>query len=280
MIHDPAPEEVERWAKWADPDANTVHPDPRCAWCDTPHWTGHVLIAALRASRAEVDGLHHAVRIQNEQIRELEVQVERLRGDLAIADDLIRSYQAEVGFMSSLLGTIPELDEVEHKPGPAQDEPPYSRTCVQCGQSWPCPARKADLLAQAEEMAAANRHQPLRMLDVSEVVPGCWVSWRGSENADFASEPRGGVVISIDHYGDPETGESLRAFNVAKEYRGRVKWDRLTQDQVGTFDLPNPRTIDSLRRAMAREMGSRKGAVMTDERRMAEAIPILMRSVG
>lgn len=129
-------------------------------------------------------------------------------------------------------------------------------------------------------LADRKRHTPLRMLDLSEVVPGCWVGWRGAENADFAGEPRGGIVYSVDHYGDPETGESLRAFNVAKEYRGGIKWDRLTQDQVGGFDLPNPRAVHSLRRAMGRVMGDRKAAVMTDERRMAEAIPILLRSVS
>ena len=118
------------------------------------------------------------------------------------------------------------------------------------------------------------------MLDVSEVVVGCWISWRGAENTDFAGEPRGGVVISVDHTGDPATGESLRAFNVAKEWDGRIKWDRLTQDQVGGIDPPNPSTITHLRRAMGREMGKRKRAVMTDERRLAEAIPVLLKAVA
>jgi hypothetical protein len=72
----------------------------------------------------------------------------------------------------------------------------------------------------------------------------------------------------------------LRAFNVAKEYRRQVKFDRLTQDQVGSFSLPNPATVHSLRRAMGRVMGAHEGAVLTDERRMAEAIPLLLRSVS
>lgn len=168
------------------------------------------------------------------------------------------------------------------RPGPAADEPPYRKYCLRCEASWPCPTRQAELRAEADEMLAdRKRHTPLRMVDLSEVVPGCWVGWRGAENADFAGEPRGGVVISIDHYGDPETGESLRAFNVAKEAGPkRVKWDRLTQDQVGAFGLPNPSTVHSLRRCMGRAMGDRKRAVMTDERRMVEAIPILLRSVS
>lgn len=167
------------------------------------------------------------------------------------------------------------------RPGPAADEPPYRRYCMRCQASWPCPTVQEQARAEAEEIVAdRRRHSLQRMLDLSEVVPGCWVSWRGSENADFAGEPRGGVVLSIDHYADPETGESLRAFNVAKEYRGRVKFDRLTQDQVGSFDLPNPATVHSLRRAMGRAMGAYKGAVLTDERRMAEAIPLLLRSVS
>ncbi len=172
--------------------------------------------------------------------------------------------------------------EMEHRASPPRDEPPYRRTCLRCEQPWPCPAKRDELRSEADEMLAdRRRHSPERMLDLSEVVPGCWVSWRGAENADFAGEPRGGVVISIDHYGDPETGESLRAFNVAKEHSGPpIKWDRLTQDQVGGFDLPNPSTVHSLRRAMARVMGKRKAAVMTDERRMAEAIPVLLRSVS
>lgn len=165
--------------------------------------------------------------------------------------------------------------------GPPQDEPPYRKLCLRHNAVWPCPAKQEQLRAEADELLAdRRRHSPQRMLDLSEVVPGCWVSWRGAENADFAGEPRGGIVISIDHYGDPETGESLRAFNVAKEYRGHVKWDRLTQDQVGSIDPPNPKTVTDLRRAMGREMGERKTAVMTDERRLAEAIPVLLRSVA
>ncbi len=169
----------------------------------------------------------------------------------------------------------------QHKAGPAAGEPPYRRTCLRCGEFFPCPTKREQLRAEAESMLAdRQKHNPARMLDVSEVVPGCWVNWRGAENTDGAAESRGGVVWSIDHYGDPETGESLRAFNVAKEYRGGIRWDRLTQDQLGTVDEPNPATVTSLRRAMAREMGDRKAAVMTDERRMAEAIPVLLRAVS
>ncbi len=171
--------------------------------------------------------------------------------------------------------------ELEHSAGPEPDEPPYFRRCIRCEQPWPCNSRKEQVRADSEEILAdRRRHSPERMLDVSEVVPGCWVNWRGAENTDGAAESRGGVVLSIDHYVDPETGESLRAFNVAKEYRGGIKWDRLTQDQLGTVDEPNPATVNHLRRAMARAMGDRKAAVMTDERRMAEAIPVLLRSVS
>ncbi len=174
-----------------------------------------------------------------------------------------------------------DVDLLEHKAGPAADEPPYRRLCQRCRVFWPCPAKKEQLRSDAdEELADRRRHSPQRMLDLGEITPGCWVSWRGAENADFAGEPRGGVVISVDHYGDPETGESLRSFNVAKEYRGHIKWDRLTQDQVGAVDPPNPKTVTDLRRAMAREMGERKTAVMTDERRMAEAIPVLLKAVA
>lgn len=170
---------------------------------------------------------------------------------------------------------------LEHRAGPARDEPPYLRACVRCHAPWPCPAKREQLQAEAAEITAdRKRHEPLRMLDVSEVIVGCWVNWRGAENSDGDTESRGGVVISIDHIVDPESGESMRAFNVAKEYRGAIRWDRLTQDQVGTIDPPNPWTVTSLRRAMAREMGERKSEVMTDERRMAEAIALLMRSVA
>lgn len=174
-----------------------------------------------------------------------------------------------------------DVDLATHRPSSPQDEPPYRRLCLRCSHYWPCPTRMEEVRAESGEIVAdRRRHSLQRMLDLSEVVPGCWVNWRGAENADFAGEPRGGVVLSIDHYADPETGESLRAFNVAKEYRGRVKFDRLTQDQVGSFDLPNPATVHSLRRAMARAMGARTGAVLTDERRMAEAIHLLLRSVS
>ncbi|MCA1572568.1 MAG: hypothetical protein LC798_20165 [Chloroflexi bacterium] len=170
---------------------------------------------------------------------------------------------------------------IQHKPGPRPDEPPFFRTCVRCGISWPCPTRLEQVHAQgAEILADRRRHNPQRMLDVSEVTPGCYVNWRGAENADYEGEPRGGVVLTIDHIADPETGESLRVFHTAKEGRRGIRWDRLTQDQVGSIDPPNPRTITSLRRAMARQMGAYKAAVLTDERRMAEAIALLMRSVA
>lgn len=172
------------------------------------------------------------------------------------------------------------LLDTEHHAGPPAGEPPYFRSCVACCQPWPCPAKREQLRAEAEELAAERgRRNPQRMLDVSEVVPGCWVSWRGAENADFVGEPRGGVVISIEHIVD-ENGESMRVFNTAKESRHGIRWDRLTQAQVGSIDQPNAHTVHSLRRAMAREMGRCQAAVMTDERRMAEAIPILMRSVA
>lgn len=131
----------------------------------------------------------------------------------------------------------------------------------------------------AEILAVQQRHNPQRMLDVSEVVPGCSVSWRGCANADFETVPRGGVVLTIDHIVDPETGESVRVFHTAKIYRG-IRWDRLTAAEVGGIDPPNPRAITNLRRAMARAMGACAGAVLTEERRLAEAIPILMRSVA
>jgi hypothetical protein len=173
-----------------------------------------------------------------------------------------------------------DVDLNVHRPSAPADEPPYRRTCLRCGQSWPCPAKREELRTEADEMLAdRSRHNPQRMLDVSEVVPGCWVGWRGAENADFAGEPRGGVVITIDHIVDPETGESVRVFHTAKVWRG-IRWDRLTAAEVGSIDPPNPRTITSLRRAMGAVMGSYKGAVLTNERRMAEAIPILMRSVA
>jgi hypothetical protein len=176
---------------------------------------------------------------------------------------------------------VTDVDLATHRPTPPRDEPPYFQACVLCDQRYPCPTVQEQVRAEAAEIVAdRQRHSLQRMLDLSEVVPGCWVSWRGAENADFAGEPRGGVVLSIDHYADPETGESLRAFNVAKEYRRQVKFDRLTQDQVGSFSLPNPATVHSLRRAMGRVMGAHEGAVLTDERRMAEAIPLLLRSVS
>jgi hypothetical protein len=164
-----------------------------------------------------------------------------------------------------------------HRPSPPADEAPFRRTCLRCGAPWPCPAKRDELRAEADEMLAdRSRHNPLRMLDVSEVVPGCWVGWRGAENADFESEPRGGVVITIDHIVDPETGESLRVFHVAKEGADGVHFDRLTQDEIGSISPANTSIVKSLRRSMAREMGRHKAAVMTKERRMAEAIPILM----
>lgn len=173
-----------------------------------------------------------------------------------------------------------DIIEQGHRSGPAPAEPPYLRSCLACGAPWPCPAKRDELRTEADKMLAdRSRHNPQRMLDVSEVVPGCWVNWRGGENADFESEPRGGVVVTIDHIVDPETGESVRVFHTAKVYRG-IRWDHLTAAEVGSIDPPNPRTINNLRRAMAAAMGACRGAVLTNERRMAEAIPVLLKAVA
>lgn len=116
------------------------------------------------------------------------------------------------------------------------------------------------------------------MLDIAEVTPGCWVGLRGTENLDRPELAAGGIVITIDHIVDPNTGESLRVFHVAQDFRGQIRWHRLTQDEVGPIEPPDPGMITYLRRSMCRAVGKKTAAVLTDERRMAEAIGVLMRS--
>lgn len=145
-----------------------------------------------------------------------------------------------------------------------------------CGSAWPCRAR-------IEEIAADTRptlsHAPLRMLDISEVTVGCWVSWRGSEN-NLDHEGRGGIVYGIDHLLDEATGEIVKIFATVKDHRGTVRFDSLRGTDVGAITLPNASTIRGTWRAMARVIGKCRGTAVTDERRLAEIIPLLIRSVS
>ncbi len=169
-------------------------------------------------------------------------------------------------------------DVDKHMATPPPDEPPYFTRCRFCGQKWPCPTVIERIRATAAALLAdVGQRNPQRMLDISEVVPGCWVSWRGADATDSGTESRGGVVIRVAHYGDPETGESRRNFEVARNWRG-IKWDRLTQDQVGAIDPPDQHIIARLRRAMCAEVGRCSGSVLPAELRLLEAITILTRS--
>lgn len=155
------------------------------------------------------------------------------------------------------------VDVIEHRPGPALDEPPYSRTCVQCGQAWPCPARKADLLAQAEEMVAERKGEARRVGVLAMVELG--VSVWSSTRKDARDEALGGVVVEINDVPDYQTGEVERFFTCLDPYGGGpVKVRRLAESEVtaNSVGATTNSRITNLIKRLGKEVGEMTGSYL------------------
>lgn len=129
-----------------------------------------------------------------------------------------------------------------------------------------------------DHQARRLSHDPRKMLDHSEVGVGCWVE-RG-QSPDLDAEGRGGVVIGIDRLADPDTGELVRIYSTAKEWRGGIRFAQVREPDVDRIELPNSALVQHLWRAMCREVGKKKRALMTEEMRLIETAYQLMRSVA
>jgi hypothetical protein len=109
---------------------------------------------------------------------------------------------------------VTDVDLLEHKAGPAPDEPPYHRTCLRDGLPWPCPARKAELQEETAEVFRSVRAQVsddarrIGVLALVELGVSVWSSTR----VDAFDQPLGGVVVHIEDVVDRETGEISRWF--------------------------------------------------------------------
>ncbi len=137
------------------------------------------------------------------------------------------------------------------------------------------PRAEGDVDLGAQRRASRN---PATMLDHSEVTIGCWVE--AGTSTDLDATGRGGVVVDIDRIVVPASGELVRVYRTAREWRGSIRWSVLEEANVDRLEVPNPSIVRHLWRAMGREIGGRRRAVMPDELRLGETIRILQRSVA
>lgn len=156
--------------------------------------------------------------------------------------------------------------ELEHRASPPRDEPPYLRTCLRCAEPWPCPARRADIVAEQTEIIRSVRAQvsdDARRVGVLALVEKGVSAW-SSTRRDAYDQPLGGVVVEINDVVDPETGEINRFFTCLDPTgsdRFPVDVRRLAEAEVtptGIEATPNSR-ITKLIKRLAGEVHDMKG---------------------
>lgn len=119
------------------------------------------------------------------------------------------------------------------------------------------------MTTMAERIAglrAANPEPLVSHVD-DPVAPG--VGWSVYETAPPCSshEPRGGVVLDVDHHSpDPETGEIGARYLLVRVRQGQLSWVSLRASQVSAYPgRPNAHTIRGVCQVAARELaGSRR----------------------
>lgn len=87
-----------------------------------------------------------------------------------------------------------------------------------------------------------------------------WSIWERCPDGT-SYDPRGGLVVHVQPAAahDPETGEALDRYVVARADRGRLQWVSLCSDQIEVVDdgsRPNAHTIDGVCQVIARELAS------------------------
>jgi hypothetical protein len=96
-------------------------------------------------------------------------------------------------------------------------------------------------------------------------------------DADLA-DVRGGVVVAIETAVDPDTGELQCRFVTAKQWRRQIRWSALRADEVRQVVPFDSAAVRRLIRAMARTVAEGKGVILTDDRRLVDAMAVLART--
>lgn len=157
--------------------------------------------------------------------------------------------------------------ELEHRASPPRDEPPYLRTCLRCEQPWPCPARRADIVAEQTEIISAVRAQVsdyarrVGVLALVELGVSCWSSTR----VDAFDQPLGGVVVELEDVPNAETGEIERWFTcLSLGYGPKVEVRRIAEAEVlqTGVQATDGSTITKLVKKLAGEVHDRPGSYL------------------
>jgi hypothetical protein len=114
-------------------------------------------------------------------------------------------------------------------------------------------------------------------VDVEAVAVGMTVlalDLEGDTDADL-QDVRGGVVIAVDTHRDVDTGEIQRVFLTAKQWRREIRWAAIRADEVRQVLEFNSATVRRLVRAMGAHLGAGKGAFVTVDRQLIQAMHAL-----
>lgn len=112
----------------------------------------------------------------------------------------------------------------------------------------------------------------LRLVDVGALVFS--LNLEDDTDADF-DQVQGGTVIEVTTSVTAD-GEVQRRFLTATAWRGRIRFDVIDAENVRQIELPNAAVIRSLIRAMARQVGSSRRQVTTNEATLIKAQSTLM----
>lgn len=143
--------------------------------------------------------------------------------------------------ISALLGSIPELDEVD------DHQPKEYGTLTRCevdGQLWPCA-----LIEKAKRLAGID-------IALLEMVDVGWSIWTWTP-AQLDPRPIGGIVAG---YTDEE--EAGRVYTVVDWKAGRPITRKIAARDVdtGTVGLPNSRNRIATYRQLCRHVGKQTGS--------------------
>lgn len=149
-----------------------------------------------------------------------------------------------------------------HRASSPRDEPPYVRTCLHCDQPWPCPAKRDELRAEADEMLAARAGEARRVgvLALVELGVSVWSSTR----RDAFDQPLGGVVVEIEDVPDAETGEVERWFTCLWMVGPKVQARRIAEAEVlqSGVQATDGSRIARIVKALAGEVHDRPGSYL------------------
>lgn len=93
-------------------------------------------------------------------------------------------------------------------------------------------------------------------------------------DADLA-DVRGGVVVAIETAVDDETGEVMRRFVTAKQWRREIRWSALRADQLRDVLPYDSSAVRRLVRAMAKKVADSKGVLVSDDLKLIDAMHVL-----